>query len=267
MGYTWGYIKDAALAKLDLEEREAQVQNLLGRFPFYANEVITQVSSAIKAKDSYLEINVYEQFEYSYLENQFLLNEEAKFIQQYLPYDWDTTVDGEFTIHDLTEAQLVKWEQKLVQLKSQFSKSHTLIGDIVSKPNDFVSWSGDIALYQEIEWDTNGNVIKASEPREAHDNDFRYMGNSGITFFKVGKYQIPYCSRWFTFTKDLDNDTLLDMPHDILDCIPSYIAHQCFKIDDETKSAIFRNEYELFLSRIDDTDFKTTKTLTIRGGW
>ena len=50
MAYTWGYIKDVSLSKLDLDENEATVQNLLSRFPFYANEVITQVCSSIKPK-------------------------------------------------------------------------------------------------------------------------------------------------------------------------------------------------------------------------
>ena len=35
--YTWGYIKDAALAYLDMNEVEAQNHGLLKRFPFYAN--------------------------------------------------------------------------------------------------------------------------------------------------------------------------------------------------------------------------------------
>ena len=58
--YTWGYIKDVCLAKMDLDENEATVQNLLSRFPFYANEVITQVCSSIKPKYSFEEFIVEE---------------------------------------------------------------------------------------------------------------------------------------------------------------------------------------------------------------
>ena len=52
--YTWGYIKDVSLSKLDLDENEATVQNLLSRFPFYANEVITQVCSSVKPKYTFV---------------------------------------------------------------------------------------------------------------------------------------------------------------------------------------------------------------------
>ena len=49
--YTWGYIKDCALAKLDLnkyEEYDEQVTTVVSRFPFYANEAMTQICSAVK---------------------------------------------------------------------------------------------------------------------------------------------------------------------------------------------------------------------------
>ena len=58
MSYTWGYVKDASLAKLDLTEEEADTQNLLSRFPFYANEVITQICSSIKPKYTFAEFEI-----------------------------------------------------------------------------------------------------------------------------------------------------------------------------------------------------------------
>ena len=50
---TWGYIKQATLAKLDLEPGEAEVQNLLGRFYIFANEAMSQICSSIKPKYTY----------------------------------------------------------------------------------------------------------------------------------------------------------------------------------------------------------------------
>ena len=49
--------------------------------------------------------------------------------------------------------------------------------------------------------------------------------------------------------------------------IPTYIAQQCYKIDDEYKSAVYRNEYEAALARLDDTNKKNTKSIKIGGGW
>ena len=80
-------------------------------------------------------------------------------------------------------------------------------------------------------------------------------------------YFISYNARWYTFNKSLPDDEVIDVPNDILECIPSYIASQCYKIDDEYKASVFRNEYEIMLSRIDNSNFKNTKTIKIEGDW
>lgn len=196
--YTWGYIKDVSLAKLDLTEQEANVQNFLSRFPFYANEVITQVCSTIKPKHTFFEM-------------------------------------------DITEDNIN------VPLQ---------IGD-----DDFVAFDDDVSTitYE----DKYGNTIT----EEAHDDYFVYRGYNQAIFFKTGKYVIPISVRWVTFRKDMDDSEVLNVPNDILDCIPSYIASQCYKIDDEVKSSIFRNEYEMAMARIDNTNYKSTKTIKIGGDW
>ena len=38
--YTWGHVKQAALAKLDLTAEEASDIGLINRFPVYANEAM-----------------------------------------------------------------------------------------------------------------------------------------------------------------------------------------------------------------------------------
>lgn len=196
MSYTWGYVKDAALAKLDLDEQEANNQNFLTRFPFYANEAMTQICSAIKPKYSY-----------------------AKF--------------------EITK-EMVGKEQRM--------------------PDDFVSF-GDDVNYEQIE------NVRMTMKKEIHDIDFTYQGYNKVIFFRTGTFYISYNARWFTFTKSINNSTELDMPDDIVDCLPSYIASQCYKIDDEYRASVFRNEYEMLLARIDNTNFKNTKTFIIEGDW
>ena len=63
MTYTWGYIKENTLAKLNLDEEEANQQNFLSRFPYYANEAMTQICSAIKAHEKFLLFSVYDKQE------------------------------------------------------------------------------------------------------------------------------------------------------------------------------------------------------------
>lgn len=199
--YTWGYIKDVSLSKLDLEEEEATTQNLLSRFPFYANEVITQVCSTVKPKRDF-----------------------AKFV--------------------ITENDVMNL--------------HTM-------PTDFISFGDDMCfeLVEERNWQNDIKIVR----QELSDDDFAYVGYNKVLFKRPGTYLISYNARWYVFEKDIANDTVLDIPMDILDCIPSYIAHQCYKIDDESKSAVYRNEYEIFFARIDDTNFKQPKTIKIGGDW
>ena len=194
--YTWGYLKDVALAKLDLTENEATVQNLLSRFPFYANEVITQVCSAIKPKYTF-----------------------AKF-------------------------------------EIDFDK----VGVAQTMPDDFISF-GDDVCYELI---NNGKFL---EKHQIFDVDFEYYGYNQVIFKHPGNFYISYNARWYTFTKAIDDNEKIDIPNDILDCIPSYIVSQCYKIDDEYKAQVFRNEYELMLSRIDATNYKNTKSILIEGDW
>lgn len=199
--YTWGYIKDVSLAKLDLEEAEATVQNLLSRFPFYANEAITQICSSIKPKYSFVN---------------FIIDE-------------------------------------------------TKVGVPQDMPKDFISF-GDDVCYELKEKDIGyGDVALIKE--ELHDEDFEYYGYNKVIFKKTGNFNISYNARWITFDKSFKNETVLDVPTDILDCIPSYIASQCYKIDDEYKASVFRNEYEIALARIDNTNYKNTKTIKIEGDW
>lgn len=201
MAYTWGYIKDVSLSKLDLDENEATVQNLLSRFPFYANEVITQVCSSIKPKYTF----------------------------------------------------------------ENFVIDKTNVGVKQTMPDDFVSFGDDVCYMLEEVREYNGETRLIKVP--IHDDDYEYLGYNQVVFKHPGNYFISYNARWYTFDKSLSDDELIDVPDDILDSIPSYIASQCYKIDDEYKASVFRNEYEIMLSRIDNSNFRNTKTIKIEGDW
>lgn len=201
MAYTWGYIKDVSLSKLDLDENEATVQNLLSRFPFYANEVITQVCSSIKPKYTF----------------------------------------------------------------ENFVIDKTNVGVKQTMPDDFVSFGDDVCYMLEEVREHNGETRLIKVP--IHDDDYEYLGYNQVVFKHPGNYFISYNARWYTFDKSLSDDELIDVPDDILDSIPSYIASQCYKIDDEYKASVFRNEYEIMLSRIDNSNFRNTKTIKIEGDW
>lgn len=190
--YTWGYIKENTLSKLNLSEEEANQQDFLSRFPYYANEAMTQICSAVRPNEKFFVIQV---------------NAES-------------------------------------------------INVPITMPNDFIGFSDDAVRY-------SVNDVESY----ADDTLVEYYGYNQVICKSVGIYHIPYKARWFFFMKDLHNATIIPAPADICDALPSYIASQCLKIDDEAKAGIYRNEYEMFLARIDDTSFKTQRNMHIGGGW
>ena len=126
----------------------------------------------------------------------------------------------------------------------------------IALPDDFVAFSDDIVRY------SDGNLRN-----DVGDEYIEYYGYNQVICRYIGTYFVPYKARWFFFTKDLHNATTITAPADVCEALPSYIASQCMKIDDEVKAAIYRNEFEMFLARIDDTSFKSQRTFHIGGGW
>lgn len=208
--YTWGDMQEVILAKLDLSEEEAETQNLVSRFPYFANEAMTQICS-IKPKHTFFKAEV--------------------------------DKDG--------------------------------IGNLVTLPDDFIAFGDDVNKFVYSEY--NETYVS-----DAYSDEFDYIGYNQVLFKKTGTFYISYNARWIQSFVNMEPDTelavavprdILDgkpsyvVPRDILDCIPSYVASQCMKIDDEYKSSVYRNEYEVFLARLDDTDFKSNKTFKIEGDW
>ena len=189
--YTWGYLKECILSKLNLDEESANQQDFLSRFPYFANEAMTQICS-IKP-----------------CEKRFIVN--------------------------ITDE---------------------LIGKEIVLPDDFVSFNDDVVTYQA------DHMIS-----DVGDDYITYGGYNTIICHYVGEYSVPYNGRWFFFTKELVNAEVISAPADVCDAIPSYVVSQCYKVDDETKAAIYRNEFEMFLARLDNTTFRRQRGFNIGGGW
>lgn len=131
----------------------------------------------------------------------------------------------------------------------------------ITMPEDFISFGDDVNTIDE-DIGYGDRLI-----RNCTDEDFRYLGYNKIVFYNEGIYNISYNARWFILDLNISDEDTLDAPIDVLECIPSYVASQCMKVDDDYKSSVFRNEFETLMARIDDTDFKSNKTFTIGGDW
>lgn len=234
--YTWGYIKEATLAKMDLTVNQAISMGLLNKMPFYANEAVTQITASVKAKRCYMDYKVrYEDAVLKAIKLTYQLDD--------LDFLFDTNIDKS----TLTENQLLAYETYY---------KYTYTEKPVSFNDDFFAWSDDI-VYKYCD----GKMIPAS------DFDYTTFGSKQIIFKTAADYKFPYLAKWFKILPTTDDNELLDAPDDIIEAIPSYIASQLYKIDDETKSAILRNEFEMALARIDENDYSTNKTIAIGGDW
>lgn len=236
--YTWGYIKEACLAKLDMSAQQAIEMGLMNKFPFYANEALGQITQAIRAKREYAEFEV---------------RDEIAEVE-YLRIQWELD-DMSF----LYKRPCNKDEYSLAQLYAlQEYDKYSYVGRPVRMPKDFVFW-GDDRNYQYDDCLHNWY--------EVSDNDFEIIGDNKIMFNHCGKFRISYMAKWFTFLPTTDDNEELDIPDAIVEALPSYIVSQCYKIDDEVKAAYYLNEFEILIARIEDNSYTTNKTMKITGGW
>lgn len=137
---------------------------------------------------------------------------------------------------------------------------YAVVGRPYTMPADFISFGDDVNTLTYVE---HGHRCVV----DVFDDDFKHIGYNKLLFKRTGTYCISYNARWIDTFVNLDVNVPLEAPRDVLDCIPSYVASQCMKIDDEYKSAVYRNEYEAFLARIDDSDYSNTRTIKIGGDW
>ena len=153
-----------------------------------------------------------------------------------------------------------------LEIHQQLNTEHKLFCpcscNLIDKDNDYEIRRNLRPTQSEL-----GDIDRAAFEEARRKLNFIYQGYNQVVFLHPGEFYIAYNARWYTFTSTQDDKQDIDVPTDILDCIPSYIAAQCFKIDDEYKASVFRNEYEMFLARIDATDYADSRTMIIGGDW
>lgn len=230
--YTWGYIKESTLMKLDMTQEAAIQMGLMNKFPYFANEALTQICS-IKPKKTSAHFKV--------RHRERLIHELAiKYGESY---------------HNIL-ASLDSPEYQFNDIQIEYKK-YTMMHTDVQMPKDFISYSSQPTILVR----PNGCIDTA------YDTDYITRDYNTLFFLSEGDYNISYNARWFLFTPATDDRETLNMPSDIVDSIPMYIASQCLKIDDEQKAMIMRNEFELALARLDTTQFVQSGTFKIDGGW
>jgi len=228
--YTYGYIKSAILTKMNLIEEEAIEQNIIDSFIYNINECLSQIASTIKPHYD---------------------------CEKVIAYDEEIPIPEELSTAPLNETPEER-EVRETALKEYLSDK-ILVGEVYRMPETFIAFSGKSYIEEEY-----AGLYK--DPQEIH-GEIVYVGNDKLIFLKAGKYIVTYDGSWPYFSDKMLDSEEVDIPTDIIMCLPSYVASQIWKIDDERKAAIFRNEFEILFSRINNSDYRGIRTLGSEGGW
>ncbi len=255
--FTYGYIREAVMAHLDIDEEEAQAMNLLSRFHIYANEAMQAICSS-KPMYQYIDVTVVKKFSPIVVEE----NDDGTF--SYRPateeeINWDTETQGELNVRFLNQTELEDYyhKQGIYEINEKVQMKDTFIAFANKKCWKITQKKPTVA--QQLEADAFGYPLKfVTERTEAKtDDDFSYISKNQLKFYKEGRYLIPARYLWYRFDSGLSDEVEIDMPSDILLTIPLYIAAVCLQVDNMQKAQVLRSEFEMALARCTSGDMMT----------
>lgn len=257
MSYTFGYIREATQAHIDLDEQETQAMNLQERYHIFANEAM-QAICAIKPKYDYFK---------------------AKAVREYWPlinlgnneFRKATIEEVNWQAHNVSEPNFADE----VDTKKWYEGQNTyLLQNSVKMPEDFIAFADKQAwafiIYnrfnseQFVRNQHQQVLTKSIETNRipATKDMYTYTGSNTLTFLQEGEYWIPYKGIWHRFKSGIDDHEEIDMPIDILLTIPLYVASICLQLDHAQRAMSKRAEFETALARVTTTDFLDTVRIT-----
>lgn len=252
MSYTYGYIREAVQAHLDLDEAETQAMNLQERYHIFANEAM-QAICAVKPKYDYFKVKGVTS--YAPLIN--LGNNKYREATEE-EINWESHGQPEPNFAD--EVATTKW----------YEGQHIyLLNTEIKMPDDFIAfavkqaWAFIVNKAFNAELFIKGYAPDKSIKREPATKDMLiYTGRNTITLLQEGEYWVPYKGIWFKFKSGIEDDVEINIPIDILLTIPLYIASVCLQIDHAQRALVKRTEFETALARVTSTDFLDLNTAT-----
>ena len=242
--FTYGYLREAVMAHCDLEEDELQAMNVLKRLHIFANEAM-QAICACKPKYKYFKFKV---------------------VEKYRPILEDI-VENQIVYREASDEEMAHLERYNVAdaiARKEYYESQNiyLMNEPIKVGADFISFTNKQSFVKKYENkfkpetfvnDWTVNIQEALSPVR-YNKDLTFADNNIIICHVPGEYQVPYKAVWYRFTSAMSDNTDLDMPIDILNCLPLYIASVVLQIDYAQKAQIKRSEFEMALSRINVTD-------------
>lgn len=251
--FTYGYLREATMAHIDLDEAEVQAINLLERFHIFANEAM-QAICASKPFYKYFEADVVKKYAPLVRDGAIIRVATKEEIE------WDVEEQGPLDVEFLNQTQLQAYyhERGIYEVFETVGMEDTFIAyadkqawrEYEHKPTP-----QEIFEYEEFNDHRFCPIPKFVRERVVVDRDFSYISRNRIKFYRPGHYKIPGKYMWFRFDSGISDDAEIDMPADIFLTIPLYIAACCLQIDNPQRANIKRNEFETALARCTATDF------------
>lgn len=251
--YTYGYIKEATMAHLAIDETEAQAMKLQERYHIFANEAM-QAICASKPKYEYFKCQGVR--EYARLinlgDNEFRLATEEEI-------NWQ--------LHGLPEPNFADETDTIIWHNE---RNIYLLNEAIKMPDNFISFAEKEAYVVETNSAFDSEVFvmgldtttQEHTKRRATKNDYIYSGNNTIVLYEEVEYFIPYKGFWYRFKSGIDDYQQIDMPVDIFLTIPLYVASICLEEDNQQKAAVKRAQFERALANCTPTDFLDLKSIT-----
>lgn len=267
--YTYGYLREATMAHIDLEEQEAQDMNLLKKFPIWANEAM-QAICGTKPNFKYFEPKIVKEYEpvvEIYKEDGSI---EHRFATDDDKYFFNSKNDTGFKLPEGVVD--IKQCVDLLEIeKYNNSQNVYLINKPVLLPEDYIAFAYKQAFRKETRYNKLEDYITSIYDWQDNmcneywgpigKNDYIIPAARTLIFNKIGEYRIPYKAVWYRFTSAMSDYDEIDMPVDIFNCIPLYIASEALQIDYAQKAQIKRSEFEMALARVTIDNHLPTKQI------
>ena len=248
--FTYGYIREATMAHLDIDETEAQAMGLLSRFHIFANEAM-QAICASKPMYQYIDVTVVKKFDPLVTDGSFLRPATVAEL------NWDVDTQGprpfEFVSEEITKDYYHK--QNIYEVLEHLKMTDTFIA--FANKQAYKVYIEEPSIEELLDAEAFGCKPRTKLVKKDAEinNDFSYIGRNEIKFYKPGKYLIPARYMWFRFDSGIGDDVEINIPSDIILCIPLYIASVCLEIDNLQKSQILKSQFETALARCTSGDF------------
>jgi hypothetical protein len=233
--FSYGYLKEAVRAHLDLEEEELEVMNITSKFHIFANEAVQQICHT-KPKYGYFQFTTVAAFT-PLVHADGLLRvatiEEQNWVAYGLPEPTFASTD-----------EIAEWYNK---------QAIYLVGQVITMPDDFLAF----AIKKAFVWtDSIANKITVTKEH------ISYLSNNELVAYYAATYLIPYQGIWVTFAMDDSENDLINMPSDLLLTIPIYVASVCLQQRNMTMAQAKRQEFEIAVSRCKSINLLETISIT-----